>query len=87
MESLSTGADWETPSSDLTEPLSTPKLGKAKQKRAKRAVKEAGQPSGFACANCQAPFASKSKLFDHIRELPDHAQPVKKPVGRKGKRN
>lgn len=86
MDSLSTAAgDDQRSSSGVTEPSSTPKLGKAKQKRAKRAAKQADQPSGFVCANCQAPFASKSKLFDHIRELPDHAQPVK--VAKRGKKH
>jgi DnaJ family protein A protein 5 len=84
MDSLSTAAgDDQLSSSSLTEPSSTRKLGKAKQKRAKRAAKQAAQPSGFVCANCQAQFASRSKLFDHIKES-DHAQPVK--VAKSGKK-
>jgi DnaJ family protein A protein 5 len=86
MDSLSTAAgDDQLSSSGLTEQSPTPKLGKAKQKRAKRAAKQADQTSGFVCANCEAQFASKSKLFEHIRELPDHAQPVK--VGKRGKKH
>lgn len=87
MDSLSTTtAGEELSSSGLAGPSSAPKLGKAKQKKAKKAAKEANQPSGFACARCQESFPSKSKLFDHIRELPDHAQPVGKPA-KKGKKH
>ncbi|KAJ5210289.1 Heat shock protein DnaJ [Penicillium cf. griseofulvum] len=90
MDSLSTGAgDSDIPdhplSSDLTEQSPTLKMGKAKQKRAKKAAKQADQP-GFICANCQAPFTSKSKLFNHIRDL-GHAQPVTGSVARKGKKH
>ncbi|CAG8422616.1 unnamed protein product [Penicillium salamii] len=85
-DSLSTTAAGEDSSpSGLHEPSSAPKLGKAKQKKAKKAAKEANQSSGFACANCQESFPSKNKLFDHIQEL-DHAQPVKKSV-KKGKKH
>jgi DnaJ family protein A protein 5 len=83
MDSLSTAADDQLSSSGLAESLPTPKLGKAKQKRAKRAAKQADQPSGIVCANCDAQFASRSKLFDHIRA--DHAQPVK--GAKKGKKH
>ncbi|KAK9848498.1 hypothetical protein MYU51_016489 [Penicillium brevicompactum] len=87
MDSLvTTTASDELSPSGLAEASSAPKLGKAKQKKAKKAAKEANQPSGFACARCQESFPSKSKLFDHIRELPDHAQPVKKPA-KKGKKH
>ncbi|CAG8040068.1 unnamed protein product [Penicillium nalgiovense] len=81
MDSLSTGAGDSSGipnhpmSSDLTEQSPTLKMGKAKQKRAKKAAKQADQPTVFTCANCQAPFTSKSKLFDHIRQL-RHEQPL-----------
>jgi DnaJ family protein A protein 5 len=89
MDSLSMGAGDSDipahPSSDLTEQSPTLKMGKAKQKRAKKAAKQADQP-GFICAICQAPFSSKSKLFNHIRDL-GHAQPVTGSVARKGKKH
>ncbi|KAJ5971132.1 uncharacterized protein N7479_001050 [Penicillium vulpinum] len=92
MDPLSTGARDSSsipdhlPSSDLTEQSPSLKMGKAKQKRAKKAARQADQPTGFICANCQAPFTSKSKLFDHIRDL-DHAQPLTRSVARKGKKH
>ncbi|KAJ5801421.1 uncharacterized protein N7518_003489 [Penicillium psychrosexuale] len=92
MDSLSTGAGDSSDipgrpfSSDLTEQSPTLKMGKAKQKRAKKAARQADQPTGFICANCQAPFTSKSKLFDHIRDL-DHAQPLKGSLAKKGRKH
>lgn len=92
MDSLSTGAGDSSDipdnlvSSDLTEQSPALKMGKAKQKRAKKAAKQAGQPTGFICANCQAPFTTKSKLFDHIRDL-DHAQPLTGSVAKKGRKH
>ncbi|KAK2747273.1 hypothetical protein FQN57_002171 [Myotisia sp. PD_48] len=51
------------------------KLGKAKQKRAKKAAQmAASETSTFVCAACQESFSSRTKLFTHVREL-DHAQP------------
>lgn len=52
---------------------SKPKLGKAKQKRAKKAAqKETSEATSstaeFACAKCNAEFPSKTKLFDHINK-------------------
>ncbi|OJD13886.1 hypothetical protein AJ78_05707 [Emergomyces pasteurianus Ep9510] len=59
-----------------------PKLGKAKQKRAKRAAAAAeeqkdstGKGKTFTCAACHSSFSSNSKLFSHIKAL-NHAQPV-----------
>ncbi|CAI7576367.1 unnamed protein product [Penicillium glandicola] len=92
MDSLSTGAGDSSNipsdplSSGLPEHSPTLKLGKAKQKRAKRAAKQADQPTGFICANCQAPFTSKTKLFDHIKAL-DHAQPLTGSTAKKGRRH
>ncbi|KAL9622450.1 MAG: hypothetical protein Q9160_003126 [Pyrenula sp. 1 TL-2023] len=65
------------------------KVGKAKQKRAKKAAQQAtvkrdSSSSAFKCAACQADFPSKTKLFTHINDL-GHAQPVAKPVAKGGK--
>ena len=67
-----------------------PKLGKAKAKRAKKASQKiaaaASADTEFRCAACQAGFPSKSRLFNHIKDV-GHAQPVPKPVkGRKDKK-
>lgn len=69
---------------------SQPKLGKAKEKRAKKAsqkpVSAAGPEAEFKCAACQARFPSKTRLFNHIKEL-GHAQPNPQPgKGLKGKK-
>ncbi|KAJ5766401.1 uncharacterized protein N7511_004017 [Penicillium nucicola] len=72
-------------SSDLNEQPLAPKLGKAKQKRAKKAAKEANQSTAFVCANCKESFASKSKLFEHIKKE-DHAQPLLGTTSQKGKK-
>ena len=66
------------------------KVGKAKQKRAKKAAQQAVESqssSDFKCAACRAGFPSKTQLFNHIKEL-GHAQPVPKAAkgGKKGKR-
>ncbi|KAK2757842.1 hypothetical protein FQN54_004248 [Arachnomyces sp. PD_36] len=63
---------------------STPKIGKAKQKRAKRAAAQ-NAPKEFKCITCGSTFPSNSQLFSHIKEL-DHAQPVSKPVKASGKK-
>ncbi|KAL1962817.1 hypothetical protein VTN77DRAFT_9186 [Rasamsonia byssochlamydoides] len=53
-----------------------PKMGKAKQKRAKKAARTATvEKSKLTCASCHATFPSRTKLFAHIKEL-GHAQPV-----------
>ncbi|KAL1866536.1 hypothetical protein Plec18167_008993 [Paecilomyces lecythidis] len=53
-----------------------PKIGKAKQKRAKKAAtQKVDEQSKLTCANCNASFGSRTQLFNHIKEL-DHAQPV-----------
>lgn len=89
MDHLSTGAGDSSGHplfSGLTGESPTPKLGKAKQKRAKRAAKQADQPMAFICANCQAHFASKTKLFDHLRDL-DHAEPLLRSIAKKGRKH
>lgn len=66
-----------------------PKLGKAKEKRAKKALQKqtatARPDTELKCAACQTTFPSKTTLFNHIKDL-GHAQPVAKPAkGGKGK--
>lgn len=52
------------------------KMGKAKQKRAKKAAQKQANPStDLTCAVCHSTFNSKNQLFSHVREL-DHAQPL-----------
>ena len=64
------------------------RMGKAKEKRAKKAAKKptaaAGDETDFRCAGCQAGFPSKTRLFNHIKDS-NHAQPVSKPT--KGGKN
>jgi len=65
------------------------RLGKAKEKRARKAAQQTASSSGagtdFKCAACQAGFPSKTRLFNHIKDV-GHAQPVPKPTkGGKGK--
>ena len=65
-------------SADLgDEPSAPPQVGKAKQKRAKKAARNAEQPTGITCTNCNASFTSKTKLFTHLKENPGHAQLLK----------
>lgn len=63
------------------------KLGKAKAKKAKKAAREAAQGNTFTCAGCNEAFPSKSKLFSHLGEYPEHAQPIPKKGGAKGKKS
>ncbi|KAF1843779.1 DnaJ domain-containing protein [Cucurbitaria berberidis CBS 394.84] len=53
-----------------------PKLGKAAQKRAKKAAKQAEENSSAEprnkCLGCDATFPSKSQLFDHLQDHPKH---------------
>ena len=62
-----------------TDASAQPKMGKAKVKRAKKAALkstvDAGHGPVFQCFTCHAGFSSKSRLFNHIKDL-DHAQPV-----------
>jgi len=67
-----------------------PKVGKAKEKRAKKAAQKSSTNAGpgkeFKCALCQAGFPSKPRLFNHINDF-GHAAPVSKPTkGGKGKK-
>jgi DnaJ family protein A protein 5 len=83
-DSVTTLSD-QLSSSDIPGLPLAPKLGKAKQKRAKKAAKEKNQSTTFVCANCKDSFTSKSKLFDHIKRE-DHAQPLSGSVSQKGKK-
>lgn len=64
----------------------TPKIGKAKQKKAKKAAAQAAT-SQHSCGQCHGVFSSRTQLFTHIREE-GHAQPVSKaqPSQKKGKK-
>jgi len=81
-----------TPPSDTEDVGQQPKIGKAKQRRAKKAAQKAATEADqsardFRCTVCQAEFASKTKLFNHIKER-GHAAPisqVKGPGGKGGK--
>jgi DnaJ homolog subfamily A member 5 len=82
----------DTPVTSDTEASSQPKLGKAKQKRAKKAAQRAVSgsektDSEFRCVMCQSGFPSKTRLFTHIKDQ-GHAAPVgqAKPDGTKGGR-
>ncbi|EFW14509.1 hypothetical protein D8B26_006903 [Coccidioides posadasii str. Silveira] len=44
------------------------KVGKAKQKRAKKAIKTEGQKGNLACGTCGRSFMSRNKLFCHLKE-------------------
>ncbi|KAF2869067.1 hypothetical protein BDV95DRAFT_620950 [Massariosphaeria phaeospora] len=69
------------------EPNPKPKLGKAAQKRAKKAAKEPDQDEPtdleFRCVTCSVGFPSKTKLFQHVKDL-KHAAPL--PGGGGGKK-
>jgi DnaJ family protein A protein 5 len=91
-----TSQTTEEPVDDLAQKLSATlfsnatnptmhKIGKAKQKRDKKAAQKAsGEQSEFICTACQARFSSKTRLFSHIKEL-GHVQPVWKPAKPAGK--
>lgn len=72
---------------ESTEGKSQPRVGKAKARRAKKIARESEGTScetTFSCTACQATFPSKTKLFNHVRDL-GHAQPISKPS--RGKRS
>lgn len=66
------------------ESLGQAKIGKAKLKKAKKAARQQTEEgsegtSDIKCAACSNAFPSKTKLFNHIKDNPTHAQPVAKP--------
>ncbi len=81
--------DVEQPS----EKSQAPKMGKAAQKRAKRAAAAAASDGDTAseasnanvCASCKAGFPSRTRLFQHIKDHPGHAE-LKAVSGGKGKK-
>ncbi|MCJ1320851.1 hypothetical protein MMC15_006192 [Xylographa vitiligo] len=67
----------------------SPKMGKAKEKRAKKAAQSTSNTaegqSEFKCASCMTDFPSKTRLFNHIKDF-KHAAPVTKVAqGKKAK--
>ena len=66
------------------------KTGKAKERRAKKAAQKLtvneGSEADFKCVACQAGFPSKTRLFNHIKDL-GHEQPVSAPAKRAKGRN
>ncbi|KAF2429627.1 DnaJ-domain-containing protein [Tothia fuscella] len=76
----STNIPTSAPDSEAAVPTepATKKLGKAAQKRLKKAAKgvqETDDGAEHKCARCNAGFSSKTKLFQHIKDL-NHAAPV-----------
>jgi DnaJ family protein A protein 5 len=66
----------------------TPKLGKAKLKKAKKAAKQAevdGAEKSYNCLGCDAAFPSKTRLHQHLEDHPKHAALKSVPAG-KGKK-
>lgn len=85
-------ANDETSSTDAklpgTETPPGPTLGKAAQKRAKKAAKQAEvdqSESKHRCQGCDAAFGSKNQLFQHLDDHPKHAA-LKQEGKKKGKR-
>ncbi|KEF62499.1 uncharacterized protein A1O9_00472 [Exophiala aquamarina CBS 119918] len=79
-----------TPTPSDLEGSSQPKIGKAKQKRAKKAAQQVSQQhtvgdSEFQCLVCKVEFPSKSQLFKHIDKT-KHAAPLSQTkAGKAGK--
>ena len=68
---------------DASQPVK-PKLGKAAQKRAKKAAATAetdNQEANHKCASCNAAFPSRTRLFQHIK---DHGHAALKPAAESG---
>ncbi|KAK4124215.1 DnaJ-domain-containing protein [Parathielavia appendiculata] len=62
------------------------KIGKAKLKREKKAARQEAQPpASHICAVCKKTFTSRTKLFDHIKDL-DHAALVPVSSAKAGKK-
>jgi DnaJ family protein A protein 5 len=76
---------------DATQEPSQPKIGKAAQKRAKKAAAATSseQPANTqVCASCNAAFPSKTRLFQHLKDHPLHSalKPASSGTGGKGKK-
>lgn len=72
---------------DASQPT-IPKMGKAAQKRAKKAASAAAGPEAegsHKCAGCEAAFPTKSRLHQHLKDHPKHA--ALKPLPARGKGN
>jgi len=69
-------------SSGLDDRPAATQVGRAKQRRAKKAARNTENSTGSVCSNCSVTFASRNQLFTHIKENPSHAQPLEA----KGKR-
>ena len=83
LEEVTTQEEHDEEAAAAKSEASEPKLGKAAQKRAKRAAKQAAadqEEAKHMCANCSAAFPSRAQLFRHITDF-GHAAPV--PQGRK----
>lgn len=58
---------------EINEP---PRIGKAKQKRARKAKRqEDPEKSKLSCAACNENFTSRTRLFDHLRDTGHHQPP------------
>ncbi|ETN37906.1 uncharacterized protein HMPREF1541_07529 [Cyphellophora europaea CBS 101466] len=78
-----------TPATTDTEGTPGPKMGKAKQKRAKKAAQQAAgsaqaAASEFRCQRCGNDFPTKNQLFKHLKDNPGHAAPLPQAKGSKG---
>ena len=67
-----------------------PSMGKAKEKRLKKAAQKTPNTTGaqpeFICASCMTGFPSKTQLFNHIKDF-NHAAPATKAAqGKKAKK-
>ncbi|RHZ53083.1 putative C2H2 finger domain protein [Aspergillus thermomutatus] len=68
-QQLSASGLGQNPSTEIK------KIGKAKQKRARKAARQAlGHSPELICTTCNAVFPSKTQLFTHLRKY-GHAQP------------
>ncbi|KAI7095481.1 hypothetical protein KC352_g39065 [Hortaea werneckii] len=80
--------------SDVEPEAAKPKLGKAAQKRAKKAAAAAEtaasveSDANHKCQGCDAAFATKTRLFQHLKDHPKHAtlKPAVGGSGGKGKK-
>ncbi|KAF2813880.1 DnaJ-domain-containing protein [Mytilinidion resinicola] len=87
-ESLASSATLIDPlATDPLKESSQPKLGKAAQKRAKKAAQQAAIDQSdlqFKCAVCNVGFSSRTRMFQHIKDF-GHAAPPQK-TGKGGRK-